>query len=159
MWDLCDTQGHSPHRYNSTENIQVPGYLWKIQSCGSQKQSSRLLFLQTLWGDYFLKIKSPPVSSSSWPGFRGIQSNFEMSRPGLNFNQTQTWTLAPKQMQVVYYHFAKIVVLGSDRSSSTAYVCVSVCMEQTCLEQLIFIFLGQRAIKEKSSTKRALREY
>ena len=152
MWDLCDTQGHSPHRYNSTENIQVPGYLWKIQSCGSQKQSSiKLLFLKTLWGDYFLKIKSPPISSSSWPGFRGIQSNFEMSRPGLNFNQTQSGTLARKQMQVVYYHFAKKNCFWLRQELKQCYcLCVHVFVCGTNLSTAVNLHLSGSGLRTDS---------
>ena len=36
-------------------------------------------------------------------------------------------------------------------------VTMSVCPLQSCLEQLIFIFLGQIAIRERSSSQRALR--
>ena len=42
----------------------------------------------------------------------------------------------------------RIIFLGSDRSSRSHNVCLSVCPAQVCLEQSIFIFLGQRAIRE-----------
>ena len=52
-------------------------------------------------------------------------------------------------------------VFGSDRSSSSHFVCPSVCPAQVCLEQSIFIFLGQRAIralkKQSESTQKAIK--
>ena len=49
-------------------------------------------------------------------------------------------------------------IFGSDRSSSSHFVRPSVRPAQVCLEQSIFIFQGQRAIREQSeSTQWALR--
>ena len=42
------------------------------------------------------------------------------------------------------------LLFGSDRSPRSHYLCLSVCPLQVCLEQSIFIFLGQRAIREHS---------
>ena len=55
--------------------------------------------------------------------------------------------------------FSACIFFGSDRSPRSHFVRLSVCPVTSCLEQLIFIFLGQRAIREQSSTQRALLEH
>ena len=52
-----------------------------------------------------------------------------------------------------------IAIFGSDRSSRSHNVRPSVRSVQVCLEQSIFIFLGQRALREQAKSNQALREH
>ena len=70
------------------------------------------------------------------------------------------------QFLVIAIPIMEKYIFGSDRSSSSHNLRVSVRSVQTCLEQSIFIFLGQRsirALREQSesthSTQVALREH
>ena len=61
-------------------------------------------FTNIIMGRLFFKIKSPLQSPpSSWPGLPGIQSNFEMSQLGLNFNQTDSRLVTSQKLTKIFF--------------------------------------------------------